>query len=43
MKLEFVSEMSARDAHNACMHDDGGYIITSHDGCNDEGERTVYK
>lgn len=40
MKLRFVDAVSARDATAAC-HD--GLIITSHEGCNVEGERAVYK
>ncbi|KAF2195535.1 hypothetical protein K469DRAFT_722749 [Zopfia rhizophila CBS 207.26] len=43
MKLKFVSTVSARDAKHACSHKDGGFIITSHSSCNEEGERSVYK
>ncbi|KAI4945203.1 hypothetical protein J4E91_008181 [Alternaria rosae] len=43
MKLHFVDTSSARDARAACHDADGGLIITSHEGCNDEGERSVYR
>ncbi|KAF2202214.1 hypothetical protein GQ43DRAFT_5691 [Delitschia confertaspora ATCC 74209] len=43
MKLSFVSGVSKRDAHHACKHEKGGYIITSHSTCNAEGERSVFK
>ncbi|KAF2648810.1 hypothetical protein K491DRAFT_612001 [Lophiostoma macrostomum CBS 122681] len=40
MKLHFVDSSSARDATHACSN---GAIITSHQGCNAEGERAVYR
>ncbi|KAF2727296.1 hypothetical protein EJ04DRAFT_404095, partial [Polyplosphaeria fusca] len=43
MRLHFVDTVSARDAKHACMNEHGGLIITSHSGCNNEGERKVYK
>lgn len=42
MKLHFVDASSARDAR-AAYGEDGGLIITSHESCNDEGEREVYR
>ncbi|KAF2711410.1 hypothetical protein K504DRAFT_532002 [Pleomassaria siparia CBS 279.74] len=43
MKLHFVDMVSARDAKASCSGPNGGRIITSHNGCNTEGERSVYK
>jgi len=43
MKLEFVDFVSMMDAKAACSGDKGGRIITSHSGCNKDGERAVYK
>jgi hypothetical protein len=43
MKLQFVDASSARDARAACHGPDGGLIITSHESCNEEGERSVYQ
>lgn len=43
MKLHFVDASSARDARAACYGNNGGLIITSHSGCNEEGERSVYR
>ncbi|KAH8724434.1 hypothetical protein GQ44DRAFT_569644, partial [Phaeosphaeriaceae sp. PMI808] len=43
MKLSFVDKSSAQDAYNSCRDKNGGFIITSHNSCNDEGERSVYK
>jgi len=43
MHLKFVDTVSARDAFFSCRGDDGGLIITSHDSCNIEGERAVYR
>ncbi|KAF2787583.1 hypothetical protein K505DRAFT_257392 [Melanomma pulvis-pyrius CBS 109.77] len=43
MKLHFVDMVSARDAKASCFGEKGGRIITSHEGCNKEGERAVYK
>jgi hypothetical protein len=45
MKLSFVDVSSARDAYYAsCEHEKGGgLVVTSHEGCNREGERSVYK
>ena len=40
MKLHFVDKVTARDALHACKD---GMVITSHEGCNPEGERAVYK
>ncbi|KAF2011857.1 hypothetical protein BU24DRAFT_465450 [Aaosphaeria arxii CBS 175.79] len=40
MKLRFGDKVHARDTRNACH---GGVIITSHEGCNAEGERSFYK
>ena len=46
LMLRFVDADSARDARAAC-HDGhggtGGLIITSHESCNRENERAVYK
>ena len=46
MKLHFRDAATARDAKAACHGGHGGMgglIITSHDGCNRDGERAVYK
>lgn len=46
MMLHFVDETAARDARAACHGGHGGMgglIITSHQGCNNDGERAVYK
>lgn len=43
MKLSFVDSSSARDALHSCHGNDGGLIITSHESCNEEGERAVYR
>jgi hypothetical protein len=43
IKLHFVDASSARDARAACDGKDGGLIITSHESCNGEGERSVYQ
>lgn len=43
IKLSFSSESAALDARHACHHEKGAYVITSHKGCNTEGERNVYK
>ncbi|KAF2115304.1 hypothetical protein BDV96DRAFT_646316 [Lophiotrema nucula] len=43
MKLHFVDTVSARDARHVCSDEHGGFIITSHYGCNEEGERAVYR
>lgn len=43
MEISFVDKMSARDAYHACHEDNGGLVITSHDSCNVEGERAVYR
>jgi hypothetical protein len=40
MHIRFVDSVSARDAMEACS---GGTVITSHESCNVEGERSVYK
>jgi hypothetical protein len=44
MKLSFVDTSSARDAYHASCEQKkgGGLVVTSHEGCNDEGERKVY-
>jgi hypothetical protein len=44
MKLSFVDASSARDAYHASYEQEqgGGRIVTSHEGCNSEGERSVY-
>jgi hypothetical protein len=44
MKLSFVDASSARDAYHASyeLENGGGRIVTSHEGCNKEGERSVY-
>ncbi|PSN61431.1 hypothetical protein BS50DRAFT_151705 [Corynespora cassiicola Philippines] len=42
MKLVFKDRIAARDARLACSDEDGGLIITSHEGCNVDGERSVY-
>ncbi|EOA84581.1 uncharacterized protein SETTUDRAFT_61645, partial [Exserohilum turcica Et28A] len=41
--LHFVDASSARDARAASHHNGTGLIITSHEGCNAEGERSVYR
>ncbi|UPX09699.1 uncharacterized protein EKO05_0000383 [Ascochyta rabiei] len=46
MRLHFVDASSARDARAACHGGHGGLgglIITSHEGCNKDGERAVYR
>ncbi|CAO2653945.1 Nn.00g106780.m01.CDS01 [Neocucurbitaria sp. VM-36] len=43
MKLHFVDTSSARDARFACHDTVGGLIITSHETCNQDGERAVYR
>ncbi|KAJ4374952.1 hypothetical protein N0V83_002031 [Neocucurbitaria cava] len=43
MKLHFVDTSSARDARSACNGAAGGLIITSHETCNQDGERAVYR
>lgn len=43
MKLHFVDTSSARDARSACHGAAGGLIITSHETCNQDGERAVYR
>ncbi|KAL1609571.1 hypothetical protein SLS59_001077 [Nothophoma quercina] len=46
MVLHFVNAEAARDARAACHGGHGGMgglIITSHESCNKEGERAVYK
>ncbi|KAH7378275.1 hypothetical protein BKA66DRAFT_571703 [Pyrenochaeta sp. MPI-SDFR-AT-0127] len=43
LSLHFVDKSSARDARFACHGDNGGLVITSHESCNDEGERAVYR
>ncbi|KAF9696639.1 hypothetical protein EKO04_005347 [Ascochyta lentis] len=46
MKLHFVDASSARDARAACHGGHGGLgglIITSHESCNRDGERAVYR
>jgi hypothetical protein len=44
MKLSFVDTSSARDAYHASCEQKkgGGLVVTSHESCNDEGERKVY-
>jgi hypothetical protein len=43
MQLSFVDAVSARDAFFSCRGERGGLIITSHNSCNIEGERAVYR
>ncbi|ORY16014.1 hypothetical protein BCR34DRAFT_145102 [Clohesyomyces aquaticus] len=43
MRLDFVDPVSTRDARHACHGESGGFIITSHESCNEDGERAVYK
>jgi hypothetical protein len=43
LKLSFVDTSSARDAYFSCHDKNGGLVITSHDSCNVEGERAVYR
>ncbi|KAF2263947.1 hypothetical protein CC78DRAFT_617150 [Lojkania enalia] len=43
IKLHFVDTVSARDAKEACMNEHGGIVVTSHEGCNSDGQRSVYK
>jgi hypothetical protein len=43
MKLDFVDTSSARDAFHSCHDEDGGLVITSHNLCNSDGERAVYR
>jgi hypothetical protein len=43
MELSFVDMVAARDAYYACHEKNGGLIVTSHDSCNEEGERAVYR
>jgi hypothetical protein len=40
--LKFTDTSSAIDARLACHGPEGGIIVTSHVGCNPEGERSVY-
>ncbi|KAF1945863.1 hypothetical protein EJ02DRAFT_395726 [Clathrospora elynae] len=43
MTLHFVDTSSARDARSAAHGAGGGLVITSHESCNEEGERAVYR
>jgi hypothetical protein len=43
MELSFVDTSSARDAYFSCQEQNGGLVITSHESCNPDGERAVYK
>jgi hypothetical protein len=46
MQLQFTSPSSAQDARAACLGGHGGtggLVITSHESCNRDGERAVYK
>ncbi|KAF1361770.1 hypothetical protein EJ07DRAFT_109790 [Lizonia empirigonia] len=46
MMLHFVDASSAQDARAACFGGHGGMgglVVTSHESCNKEGERAVYK
>ncbi|KAF2445959.1 hypothetical protein P171DRAFT_277068 [Karstenula rhodostoma CBS 690.94] len=40
--LKFADTSSAIDARLACHGPEGGIVVTSHLGCNPEGERSVY-
>ncbi|KAH7091331.1 hypothetical protein FB567DRAFT_436284 [Paraphoma chrysanthemicola] len=40
--MSFVDKSSARDAFHSCHGETGALIVTSHDSCNEEGERAVY-
>lgn len=43
MTLEFFDAAAAADATGACHdEDEGAIIVTSHEGCNNEGERVAY-
>lgn len=43
MSLSFVDKVSARDAFHSFHNEHGGLVITSHESCNKEGERAVYR
>ena len=43
MKLKFFDTSLALDARVACHSEEGGIIVTSHEGCNKAGERGIYK
>lgn len=43
MALSFVDKVAARDAYHSCHNEHGGLVITSHESCNEEGERAVYR
>lgn len=42
INLKFADTSSAIDARLACHGPEGGIVVTSHLGCNPEGERSVY-
>ncbi|KAF2753798.1 hypothetical protein EJ05DRAFT_172005 [Pseudovirgaria hyperparasitica] len=41
--VELRSREAQEALRGACDNEDGAYIITSHDGCNPDGERTAYQ
>jgi hypothetical protein len=43
IEMSFVDKVAARDAYYACHEKSGGLVVTSHDSCNKEGERAVYR
>ncbi|KAF1915960.1 hypothetical protein BDU57DRAFT_422039, partial [Ampelomyces quisqualis] len=43
MEISFVDKVSAQNAYHACRENGEGLVITSHHGCNTEGERAVYR
>jgi hypothetical protein len=43
IRMSFVDKSSARDAFHACHGENSALIVTSHQSCNEEGERAVYR
>lgn len=43
IRMSFVDKSSARDAFHACQGENEALIVTSHESCNKEGERAVYR
>jgi len=43
IELKFPSEKLRDSAKSTCRELIGSYVITSHIGCNDEGERNAYR
>ncbi|KAF2031012.1 hypothetical protein EK21DRAFT_64355 [Setomelanomma holmii] len=43
LRMGFVDKSSARDAFHSCHGENGGLVVTSHESCNDDGQRAVYR